>query len=143
MLRLEGGEEIKHVADFQDLSVKGSLGVTGMKGTVMTTTGGPGGIAVWLGGAGSDTVYLDLCGTKKEVSAVVPQNQRAGTIRFALTIAPERMGFEYGVSKVGQAVKEVRAGKLSLLGGNLGYEFGNLVLSGKPNPEWAKEFFQE
>jgi hypothetical protein len=47
----------------------------------------------------------------------------------------------FGTVRLGQETSQALAGQAELFGGTSGTAFRNLVLSGKLDPEWAKEFF--
>jgi hypothetical protein len=141
-LTLKGGERIKHIVNFTEVTVTGLVGVGSMRGhpsrSLLATTGG---VAFFLGGLNFDTIYLEAKNERRTVQFIVPAYERRGILRIVLAVLPHRLAFVYGNSKLEMSVKEARAGQIELAGGDLGYAYGRFTLKGKMDEEWAKQFF--
>ena len=134
-LGLRGGDSIRHVVDFKEVTVAVPILVSAMKGTIIKTSGG---VTASVGGWGSDTIYLN--DGKNTSQFIVPDGQRKGIQPVRLAVAQDRLGFEYGngtPSQVGKAVSNFRAGQVELHGGEVGFQYGKLILAGVIDKEWA------
>lgn len=138
VLSLEAGDKITHCVPFQTLTMSAVLGLKKMKGRVISTTEGT---AVGLGGANPDTVYFnpkDAAG----VSLIVPANVRSGSVPIAMTLSESKATFQFGNDKLGREVNKPGAGQLVLSGGEIGFNYASLLISGTVDEKWAAEFFK-
>jgi hypothetical protein len=78
---------------------------------------------------------------QKVLAKIVPVAFRQGAIRFGVTVTERRATLYWGNDQLGGESVEKGAGQLEFRRGDAGYAFGNLVISGKLNREWAKKFF--
>ncbi len=134
-LTLQGGESICHKVDFKEVTIAVPVFVPQMKGTLIRTSGG---VEAFVGGAHPDTMYLKG-GGGETVSMIVPDKQRKGIQPIQVTITPTRLGFAYGIgnpSQLGKAVTDFHAGKVELCGGNVGFQYGRLALTGVIDEKW-------
>jgi len=139
-LALEGGDVATHVVKFKTFSLSATVYVKQMRGSLVRTTEGT---AISVGGALPDTVYFDIKG-ESSLSVIIPGAERSGDVPIQLTIQEDRQAFQYGpTSKLSKKVKEPRAGQIELLGGDLGFRYSKLVISGKPDEAWVAEFFNK
>jgi hypothetical protein len=134
---LNAGQTIKHIVEFDFVTVTGVIGLKEMRGWVLTTTGGT---SLGMGGDNRDTMYLGAKGNRIP-GKIMPVALRQGTIPFGFTVAEKRATVYWGNEQLGGESAEKAAGQLEFRGGDAGQAFGNLVISGKLNREWAKKFF--
>lgn len=110
------------------MTISVQVSVPRMQGTIIRTSGGA---FIRVGGANSDTMYLGI--DRDEQQFIVPQNQRSGVQPVRFTAERTHLEFEYGIgipSRIGKAVSNVRAGQVELQGGDLGFQYGPLVITG-------------
>jgi hypothetical protein len=136
---LSGGQAMKHVVKFDSLSVAGVIDVKEMNGTVLTTTGGT---ITALGGAGKDGLYVVAKG-QKVMDRIVAEKLRQGAIAFKVEITDKRATLYWGDEQLGGPSSAPGVGQVMLHGGNTGYAYSNLVITGRPNREWARKFFAD
>jgi hypothetical protein len=134
---LVAGQSIKHVVEFDSVTVAGLIGMRNMKGMALTTTGGT---QCGTGGANNDTIYLTPKG-RQTTQLIVAERFRRGTIRFGVIITDKRVTFAWGNDQLGGESAEPGVGRVVLHGGDTGFAFGNVVLKGKVNRAWAEKFF--
>ena len=139
-IALEPGDSISHVVDFRTVTIAAPVLVPEMRGVMIKTSGGA---IARVGGQWPDTMYLE--DGKATVQLVVPDRRRKGVQPIELTIAESRIQFKYGIgspSQVSKRVADLRAGRTELRGGDAGFHYGTLVLTGKIDKEWAEQFVQ-
>ncbi len=127
-LVMRGGDSIRHLINFTEMTISVQVSVPRMQGTIIRTSGGA---FIRVGGANSDTMYLGI--DRDEQQFIVPQNQRSGVQPVRFTAERTHLEFEYGIgipSRIGKAVSNVRAGQVELQGGDLGFQYGPLVITG-------------
>lgn len=134
---ISAGQNIKHVVTFDTVNVSGVIGLKEMKGICISTTGGT---AIGLGGAGKDGIYVAPKG-QKTLDKIVPARFRRGTIRFVVAITDKRATLYWGNDQLGGESTDPGAGQVILHGGESGYAYGSLTITGKLNRDWAKKFF--
>jgi hypothetical protein len=134
---LNAGQTLKHVAQFDFVTVTGVVGVNAMRGMVLTTTGGT---SAGLGGSNHDTIYLAPKG-QRILEKIVPVASRQGAIHFGVTVAEKRATLYWGNDQLGGESAGPGAGQVVLQGGDSGFAYGSLVISGRLNREWAKKYF--
>ena len=133
---ISAGQSIKHVVEFDTMSVVGVIGVKEMKGAFLQTNAA----TVGVGGDGKDTLYLVLKG-QNSMNAVVPAKVRKGAIRFGVAITDKRATLYWGNEQLGGEMSEPGAGRVTFRGGDIGFAYGNIVITGKPKRDWAAKFF--
>lgn len=137
-LHLLPGETAKHVVVFDTLSVTTTIGVKQMKGEVLNTTEG---VRLFFGGANPDTMYLTWKGKQQDV--IVSDRVRSGVFRLAFSVTEKRLSFQYATEQLVRDINEPAAGQVILFGGEQGYSYANLTISGRVNSEWATAFFAD
>ena len=135
-LNLEPQALAKHKVKFTEVTVGGIVYVKLMRGIMLKTTGG---VSASLGGNSPNTIYLNHPQSRAEF--IVPVKERTGNIRFAVQIQPTQIAFSYGLRSLSLDVKDATAGFIEFSGGDLGFSYGQLVISGKMDADWAKDFF--
>jgi hypothetical protein len=141
-LALQGGESIRHAVDFKEVTIGALVFVPAMKGTLIRTSGG---LQARVGGQWPDTMYLDGGGGDNP-SLVVPDSQRKGIQPIVVTITETHLGFAYGSgnpSQLGKAVTDFHAGQVELSGGDVGFQYGKLVLTGLIDDKWLRSYVEE
>jgi hypothetical protein len=137
MIALGTGETVTHVVKFKTLALTTIVSLRKMKGPLAGTSGG---MAVALGGAQADTLYLRTKGDD-DLQVIAAEKERAGLVPFILQIDPRRLTVHWGEVKLGKPISEPQAGQVQLRGGESGFAFGNLTLRGQLDEAWAEEFF--
>jgi hypothetical protein len=138
-MKLEPAESIKHIVQFDALTVTSIVNVPVMKGRVYSTSGG-----TVMAGSGmySEAVYLDMKGSNGPVFQVVPENVRSGLVRIEMRVDEKTAVVHWGKVKLGRELKEPGAGRLELSGGECGYAYSGMAIWGRVNPQWAEKFFE-
>ncbi len=138
-LAVPAGGVLRHVMEFQGLAVMVPVLVPSMQGTPLKTSGG---LEAKLGGGNPDTIFLSDSSETKGM--IVPDDQRKGIQWIHVIAAPSHLEFVYGdrskPSRLGLGVTNFHAGSLELWGGNLGFQYGPLVLTGKMDRGWVARF---
>ena len=137
-LLLQPTGRAKHIVQFSEVNVTGVAMVKTMRGGLLSTTGGT---RVGLGGKNPDTVYLDS--GKGHAPNIVPSKERTGNIPFTLKILPSQATFAYGNYNLTILFPpwKPRAGFVEFLGGEVGYGFAQLAISGKMDTVTEKKHF--
>jgi hypothetical protein len=58
-------------------------------------------------------------------------------------VTEKKASFQYATEQLGREINQPGAGQVILFGGEQGYSYANLTISGKVNPDWASAFFAE
>jgi len=139
---LQGGESIRHVVDLKEVAIATLVFVPAMKGTLLRTSGG---LQARVGGNNPDTMYLEG-GGGNDPEMIVPDNQRKGIQPVLVSTTRTHLGFAYGSgnpSRLGKAVTDFHAGQVELSGGDVGFQYGKLVLSGLIDEKWLRSYVEE
>ncbi|HLW63926.1 MAG TPA: hypothetical protein VKS79_01320 [Gemmataceae bacterium] len=136
--KLEPGESVRHVVQFDTLALSVVVQVHVMKGRVLSTSNGT---VVTVGGSQPDTVYLDTRGVNGAVWQVLPASVRNGFVRVEMNCDEKKAILHWGKERIGRDVKAPSAGWVQFYGGDAGFGFGALTISGTVNPKWAGKFF--
>jgi hypothetical protein len=141
-LPLQAGQSVRHVVDFKEVVLAAAVLVPEMRGTLVRTSGGA---QARMGGQWPDTIYLEG-GGGDGASAVVPENVRKGIQPIQVTVTQHRLGFLYGSGNptgLGKPVAAFHAGQVELFGGEKGFQYGKLVLTGVIDDTWLQSFTEE
>jgi hypothetical protein len=141
-LPLQGGDSVRHVVDFKEVTIAALVFVPVMKGAMIRTSGG---VHADVGGNNPDTMYL-RGGGGNDPDMIVPDNQRKGIQPILVTITQTHLGFAYGSrnpSRLGKAVTAFHAGQVELFGGDVGFQYGKLVLTGLIDDKWLRSYVEE
>ena len=98
-----------------------------------------------MGGNNADTIYL-RGGGGNDLEMIVPDSQRKGIQPIMVSITQTRLGFAFGggnPSQLGKAVTDFHAGRVELFGGDVGFQYGRLVLRGAIDDKWLRSFVKE
>ena len=141
-LSLEGGESVKHIVDFREVTIACPVFIPVMQGIILRSTGGA---VAKVGGANPDTMYLG--DGRGELSLIVPDELRKGVQAVKLTITPTRIAFDYGSEvspkALGKPVQGFHAGSIEIFGGESGFQFGEMTFTGTLDDAWARRFVQD
>ncbi len=142
VLVLRAGDSMRHVVDFQEVIIAVPVVVPSMRGMIIRTSGGA---SASVGGANPDTMYLG--GGAGASALIVPDSQRKGIQYIRLTLERTRLVFQYGhgnnPSQLANAVTDFHAGQVELFGGDVGFQYGMLVLIGTIDKHWAIQFLSQ
>jgi len=136
-LKIDPATAIKHVVEFDTVKLFTVVNVHAMRGPVLSTTLGT---SLHVGGLHTDTMYLNNKGFG-HMYQVVSDKSRSGAIRVEMDVEEKNVVMRWGTDKLGRELKEPGAGQVYLHGGDAGYGFGSLTISGKVNAKWADKFF--
>ena len=130
---------LQHAVNFREVELTAPVFVQSMRGDLVKTSGGA---VASLGGMNPNTMYLsDGKGTRQ---FVVPDRQRTGIQLVHLSVTPTQLRFAYGdrnkPSRVALPTTDIRAGTVTLCGGELGFRYGTLVLTGTLDEQWVANF---
>ena len=129
-LVMRSGDSIRHSVDFTEVTIAVQVRVPRMQGMMIKTSGGA---YASVGGAYPDTMYVGIDGSGDAQRFIVPDNQRSGVQPVKLTVEQARLEFAYGIgvpSRLGRAVTAFHAGHLELHGGEVGFQYGPLFITG-------------
>lgn len=134
-LLLDTGVSVEHVARWKSLTVSATLTTQRMRGPIFATTSG---VKMHAGGFNPDTLYLNVPGSP-EGATVAPGDSRTGRLPVQFVATPAKCVAAYGGTRVaGPGVTEP-VGRLTLSGGERGYAFAAVMLSGELDPAWVAE----
>jgi hypothetical protein len=129
------------VVDFAEVSITAQVLVPEMNGNLIGTSGGA---ATYLGGAGHKRIYLSH--GKSALQREVPIPQRTENQQIALAFTARRLAFDFGnapgPSHLEMTTQNFHAGHLDLSGGEVGYQYGTLIIRGKLDDASAAQFFK-
>lgn len=138
-LSVPAGCVLKHGVDFSEVTIAVPVFVPSMRGSLIKTSGGA---VASMGGLNPNTIYLADKHVQKGM--IVPQERRKGMQFVQLVLTPKHLRFEYGdrdaPSQLGMAAAAFHPGSVELCGGDIGFQYGPLVLTGKLDNKWLKEF---
>lgn len=141
-LKLQPGQTIRHRASFRTLSVKAEVKVEDIQNQVIQTTKGAG-INTSNSAFSFDALLMIH---NAEVSRDnYAREDRSEFTRFypmELEVESKRVGMKFGKATLGKAASQSLAGQVELLGGPNGVTFQRLVIAGRIDPEWARDFFK-
>ena len=138
MTFISASQTIKHLVQFETVTVTGVIGVRTMKGMVVTTTGGT---ASGVGGDSNNTMYLTPKG-RKIVQLIPPSRFWRGNVRFGLRVLEKSATMQWGTEQLGGEGDEGGAGQIILHGGSAGFGYSDLVVKGKVNKDWLQRFVE-
>jgi hypothetical protein len=146
-LRVGPTEEIRHAVKFKTLKATAQIVVENVgagKGHIYLGTSEdvefrvPPVNGVWTG------YSLAVKGEELAKSKAINQDHVGGKPQqVTLTVEPKKVVLKVGGEELSGKVNLPSAGRLELHGGLAGLQVKSLVLTGVPDPEWAKEFFKE
>lgn len=137
MLALEAGDSVVHAVKFKTFTLTATVRVQQMKGVLVATSEGA---SITVGGVHRDKFYIGQKGTAVS-QAVVPAKERTGLIPIGLRIEEGRVQAFWGSTKLGRPTNEPQGGTIQLFGGEMGQAYGNLVITGRVDEDWGREFF--
>jgi hypothetical protein len=146
-LRIGPTEEIRHAVKFKALKATAQIVVENVgagKGHIYLGTSEavefrvPPVNGVWTG------YSLAVKGEELAKSKAINQDHVGGKPQqVTLTVEPKKVVLKVGGEELSGKVNLPAAGHLELHGGLGGLQVKSLVLTGVPDPEWAKEFFKD
>jgi hypothetical protein len=131
----EPAARVTHVVSFQSFHVTAVLAAAPRKFVCLSTTAAN----VSIGGQAGHTVYLNV--GPNQVKAIVPKDHAKTPTRVEFAVGNGAVSAVFGSHKVGRPEPNVRAGRLTLRGGEKGYTFSDVVISGTVDAEWARDYF--
>jgi len=136
-LKLQGGESITHVVDFETLTVTGVISVEAEKFSkrISTTKGASLNSTTNMNGQ-----FFSMSIMEQEAAFEKAPNLSA---KVEFTVTPKRVAVKWGTTGLGKETTEPQGGQVVLHGATKGTKFQKLVLTGKIEPTWAKKFFSE
>lgn len=138
-LFLDGSDAMTHIAQFKSFAVIGVVGIKSLKATGIGSTNGT---LFGTGGEKLDAIYLNVPGTPL-LSSIVPASLRSGRIPFQFSITPEKTAVRWGTERMThETIKKNDTHQVMLTGGTEGAAFGNLIITGVPEPKWFKDFLE-
>jgi hypothetical protein len=139
-LQVPAGDRLKHLVKFKTVTVTGVVAITGAKGKLITTSEG---VELSLIGGATDTNPLNIHfqGNLVNVSHALAPNERSGNIPFELNLATAQIGHRFAGRKANFPSKKDQAGFLEFHGGEGGFGYAQLTISGTMDEDWAREFF--
>jgi hypothetical protein len=132
-----GQQKFTHVAKFLTLTATAEVAIGKPLGFYLGTSQD---LQLYIHDNWSIELWLD--GQLAARNPLPPAQQRK-PMRVVMTVEPKRFSLQAGSVKLaGSVTDKARGGQVVLMGGhNDGAQFRNLVITGKPDPEWAKTFF--
>ena len=129
MLGLAAGQSIRHVVNFQTVTIAGVLSNKG-KGEYLTSTGG---LRIHRDG---DWIEIEngVDGTREHCAGKQHIN------RFVVEITEKAMRFALGQGVVGKETKSPPVGQVDLCGGESGAGFSMLTIKGVVDQDWLESF---
>jgi hypothetical protein len=133
MVNVPAGQRLKHLVKFKEGEVKGVVAVKSPKGQLVTTSEG---VDITLDGAS-----VHFIGHLVHVSYQLAANEKQGQVPFALSFRPDEFGYRYGNQQRKFQSRKDQAGFVTFHGGDGGFGFKEIVMTGIPDGDWAQEFF--
>lgn len=138
-LKLDPGDEVKHVVHWKSVTMTCDIEVNQWRGTAVSTTSG-----FALVGAGFFAEWIHFQMPNGEKSEVNLQDAiRRGRFPLRLELTPTRAMAAYAGAKVGKAFNVESVGQVALRGGDVGYGFSRLTMVGVADPEWLADFVDD
>jgi|GEM_PF-1366309 len=135
-LRLDPGDDVKHVVRWKSVTMTSDIEVAQLRGPAVSTGEG---FAFVGAGVFADWIQFRLPGGEKGDIQVEGALQK-GRFPLRLELTPTRAMASYGGAKVGKAWNVQSVGQISLRGGDAGYGFARITLSGEPDSDWLQAF---
>jgi hypothetical protein len=138
-LRLKKGQAVEHKVRFRTVTVAGEVSVGDPVGTHLKTTGG-----FEVKGGTYQAWYIDL-NIPPDVKARALYDPPSFNLAtpFELRISARRHSLRWYGTLVGSSGTGTPAGNVILAGGQGGNHFGNLTLSGEPDPDWLASCLED
>jgi hypothetical protein len=130
----------RHIVKFKDVVITGTAIMKATKGNMISASGGA---ALYLEGPRNSPIPTFFC-VKNGVNSrswPVPVIDRQGSIPIGLNIEPLKLTARFGSDTWIIITEKSDAGFIEFLGGDAGYIFGQLRLTGTMDEEWAQEYF--
>jgi hypothetical protein len=146
-LRVGPTEEIRHAVKFKTLKATAQIVVENVgagKGHIYLRTSED--VKFWVLPVNGVWTGYSLAAKADELAKTkaINQDQVGGKPQqVSLVVEPKKVVLKVGGEELSGKVDLPAAGHLELHGGLGGLQVKSLVLSGVPDPEWAKEFFKE
>jgi hypothetical protein len=142
VLKFLGGETITHVVRFHTLKMSGLIVFENedYNGDHFRTTEGHGMVGSTTMGGPSPLINLQIRHVTKVTQGPKDVNFKR-PIPFEFDVSESRITLRFATTTLSAPGKGLVAGQVQLLGGNSGNAFGRISMTGKLDPEWAKEFF--
>lgn len=144
-LFIEAGDELKHIAKWRSFTVNSVLSFKEMAGAGVASSNGA---QFRLAGAGSATILLAMP-LGETVRKIAPPSVRNGSVPAIFSVTPKKATARWGdeilaVPAPKLAVQqEVPPHQVVLHAGRVGCGFGNLTITGVPDPEWLENFLRD
>ena len=139
-LMLQPGDSAKHLVQYDTLTMSATLGFKQTKGKVLSTSEDT---EVTLSGDFYNAIQFTTKGVPLQNLTLNTRSRSGGNVRVGLIVSEKKATFQFASDQVGHEIGKPAAGHLSLHGGESGYAFGTLTITGKVNPDWAAAFFAE
>lgn len=136
-LKLNGGENITHVVEFETLTITGVIGVgnENFAKRISTTKGASLNFTTNRNGQFFSMSIMDKEAAFEKAAVM--------SAPFQFSVEPKRVSVKWGTTSIGKEITDPQGGQVLLHGATKGTQFQKLILTGKIDSTWAIKFFSK